>query len=108
MIILIPQQILKTVTARLFKGDLQSIVEKVKSDTPYKAVEQFKVAGTQYMILLTRTVKDRHFRKCRPSLLMWQKQSGLLQKQAAVFGDMVAIELPQQRHRPSLYWVRRL
>lgn len=32
---------------RLFKGDY-STVEKV-CDTPYKAAEQFKAAGAQYM-----------------------------------------------------------
>lgn len=75
---------------RLFKGDYAT-VEKV-CDTPYKAAEQFKAAGAQYMHMVDLDgAKDATLANA-DLIIDVAKQSGLKVEVGGGIRDMVAIE----------------
>ena len=75
---------------RLFKGDY-STVEKV-CDTPYKAAEQFKAAGAQYMHMVDLDgAKDATLANA-DLIIDVAKQSGLKVEVGGGIRDMAAIE----------------
>lgn len=75
---------------RLFKGDYAT-VEKV-CDTPYKAAEQFKAAGTQYMHMVDLDgAKDATLANA-DLIIDVAKQSGLKVEVGGGIRDMAAIE----------------
>ena len=75
---------------RLFKGDYAT-VEKV-CDTPYKAAEQFKAAGAQYMHMVDLDgAKDATLANA-DLIIDVAKQSGLKVEVGGGIRDMAAIE----------------